>query len=147
MKYTVKKGDSLSTIARDVLGDINLWPTIAKINGIKDPYVLQVGRVLSLPDSKAAAEKQVDDQVRRYAMTSPLVRSVSPGLTITAPVPVQSGMPSWLKFGFWGLLAAGATYFLVPPAGGRKFGGGGKRRRVGVRRRAVRRTIRKLARA
>jgi len=148
MKYTVKKGDSLSTIARDILGDVNLWPSIASLNKISEPYVIQVGQVLNLPDT-AIASKQVDDQVRRYAMTDPLVRHISPGLTITATAPAasQSGMPSWLKFGLWGLVAAGVSYFLMPPAGGRRFGGVGKRRRVGVRRRAVRRTIRKLARA
>lgn len=48
-------GDSLSKIARDVLGDINLWPDIAKANNIPGPnYIIQPGQVLQLPDKTNA---------------------------------------------------------------------------------------------
>ncbi len=49
MTYTVKSGDSLSAIAKDELGNIDLWPSIAKLNGINPPYVIQPGQILELP--------------------------------------------------------------------------------------------------
>jgi LysM repeat protein len=48
--YTVKPGDSLSIIARDVLGDMGLWPVIASQNKIQAPYIIRPGQTLTLPD-------------------------------------------------------------------------------------------------
>lgn len=50
MTYTVKPGDSLSIIARDVLGHIDLWPEIALINDISDSERIYPGQVLQLPN-------------------------------------------------------------------------------------------------
>ena len=49
--YTVKFGESLSKIARDVLGDMSRWPEIAQLNNIASPYVIQTGQILQLPDA------------------------------------------------------------------------------------------------
>ena len=46
--YTVKKGDTLWTIAQKQLGNGNKWQDIAKINNISNPNKLQVGQVLKL---------------------------------------------------------------------------------------------------
>lgn len=48
--YTVKMGDSLSKIARDVLNNINLWPQIAALNDIRAPWRIFPDQVLQLPD-------------------------------------------------------------------------------------------------
>lgn len=50
MLYTVKTGDSLSKIARDVVGNMSMWPTLARINNIVAPYVIQPGQTLLLPE-------------------------------------------------------------------------------------------------
>jgi len=50
--YRVKSGESLSIIARDLLGDINRWPEIAYLNGISHPYFIYPGQVLELPPEK-----------------------------------------------------------------------------------------------
>ncbi len=50
MEYEVQAGESLSTIARDVLGDQNKWQQIAAINALAPPYVIHTGQVLVLPD-------------------------------------------------------------------------------------------------
>jgi len=50
MEYTVKAGDSLSIIARDIMGDLTQWPAIAQANGLSDPYVIYPGQVLQVPD-------------------------------------------------------------------------------------------------
>ncbi len=47
--YVVQPGDSLSIIAGKVYGDINLWPTIASVNKIANPEVIEVGMVLFIP--------------------------------------------------------------------------------------------------
>lgn len=49
MPYTVKSGDTLSKIARDVLSDINIWPALADLNAIKSPWTIYPGQVLTLP--------------------------------------------------------------------------------------------------
>jgi len=48
--YTVKSGDSLSSIARDVLGNMSRWLDLMKLNPIiTDPNKIYVGQVLTLP--------------------------------------------------------------------------------------------------
>jgi len=49
--YTVKKDDTLSSIARNFLGDAKAWRKIyeANRNQIKNPDRLQVGMVLTIP--------------------------------------------------------------------------------------------------
>lgn len=46
--YTVKSGDSLSTIGAKVGV---AWATIASLNGIKSPYTIYAGQVLKLPST------------------------------------------------------------------------------------------------
>lgn len=46
--YTVKKHDSLIKIAKAQLGSAARWREIAKLNGIKKPYTLEVGAELKL---------------------------------------------------------------------------------------------------
>jgi nucleoid-associated protein YgaU len=49
--YTVQKGDSLSKIAKNTLGDANAWPKIFDANRdvLDDPDKIQPGQVLKLP--------------------------------------------------------------------------------------------------
>ena len=48
MNYIVKQGDSLSKIARDVLGDISLWVELAKLNNLSNPEKIYPGQVINL---------------------------------------------------------------------------------------------------
>ena len=50
--YRVKSGESLSAIARDMLGDLDRWPELAFINGISHPYFIYPGQILELPPEK-----------------------------------------------------------------------------------------------
>ena len=50
--YRAKSGDTLSKIARDMLGDLERWPEIAFLNGISHPYFIYAGQVLELPPEK-----------------------------------------------------------------------------------------------
>lgn len=68
--YTVKAGDSLSLIARNVLGDTTKWPEIARLNALAAPYTIRVGQVLKLPTSAttaAADTRPVDTLSTRQA--------------------------------------------------------------------------------
>ena len=58
--YTVKKGDTLSTIARHYTLD----PTrIAELNALSPPYILPVGRVLQLPNHHGDPDSMAVEQV------------------------------------------------------------------------------------
>lgn len=49
--YVVKEGDSLSKIAKEVLGDASRWQEIFEANKdqIKDPKLIRVGQELRIP--------------------------------------------------------------------------------------------------
>ncbi len=51
-KYVVKKGDSLSKIAREMYGDAKLWKKIFEANRdkIKNPDLILVGQELTIPE-------------------------------------------------------------------------------------------------
>jgi LysM repeat protein len=68
--YTVRAGDTLSRIARDVLGDVDRWPEIVAANGLDDAALIYPGQVLALPeDARASAQVPVVD-ARRGALFS-----------------------------------------------------------------------------
>jgi nucleoid-associated protein YgaU len=49
--YVVKSGDTLSKIAKDLLGDAERWPEILAANKdkIKDPDAIKPGQELKIP--------------------------------------------------------------------------------------------------
>jgi hypothetical protein len=47
--YTVRSGDTLSSIAAHQLGDASRWREIATLNNLRDPDSIKVGQVLRLP--------------------------------------------------------------------------------------------------
>jgi nucleoid-associated protein YgaU len=51
--YEVKKGDSLSRIAKHVYGDASKWKAIFEANGdqLKNPDKIYPGQVLTIPDA------------------------------------------------------------------------------------------------
>ena len=63
--YTVKKDDSLWTIAEDWFGDATRWDQIAKANPLIDPDRLKLGQVIRLP-AKDAVRRSI-----RPARTTP----------------------------------------------------------------------------
>jgi hypothetical protein len=120
MKYTVRAGDTLSKIARDVLGNMNRWPEIAKLNNITVPYVIEIGQVLQLPavPKIAAGGALVTTGVQTATGSGSFddPRVIEKGTTIIAtPLPGAGAVPVWVKWLFYGGLAAAASYFLFPP--------------------------------
>lgn len=54
--YTVKEGDTLWSIAEDQYGSGFEWTKIAEANNIQDPYQVETGQVISLPEIEAVTE-------------------------------------------------------------------------------------------
>ncbi|MBZ4398960.1 LysM peptidoglycan-binding domain-containing protein [Myxococcus sp. MISCRS1] len=54
--YTVKSGDTLGKLAKDIYGDVKLYPKIFEANKdqLKDPDKIKVGQVLKLPPKSIA---------------------------------------------------------------------------------------------
>lgn len=54
-QYTVQKGDNLSRIAKNLLGDANAWKQIFEANrdSLDDPDKIFPGQVLKIPPRKA----------------------------------------------------------------------------------------------
>ncbi len=79
MNYIVRSGDTLSKIARDVVGNMAMWPQIASVNNLVAPYTIYPGQVLQLPEIGVA---------RTVAAPAP-ARLPSPGEL--APFPKDGG--------------------------------------------------------
>lgn len=54
--YTVKSGDTLGKLAKDIYGDAKLYPKIFELNKdqLKNPDLIKVGQVLKLPPKSIA---------------------------------------------------------------------------------------------
>lgn len=82
--YVIKKGDTLSKIARDVLGNINYWQRIAFLNQIKPPYTIFPGETITLP------------------ATDGTTQTPRPIITSTVPIIPPAGvLPSPIRVGFF----------------------------------------------
>jgi len=55
--YTIKEGDTMSSIAQAWFGDGKKWDLIAKANPLVDPTKMQVGQKLNLPAKSTEREK------------------------------------------------------------------------------------------
>ena len=121
----VKPGDSLSIIARDVLGNINLWPRLAAQNAIVAPYIISPGRVLTLPTLAAntnpifkspAVVKPIVKPIAKPIVFSP-AQPTSQATSLPTSLPTsQPVMPGEKKTGWAWLLAllagAGVAVYL-----------------------------------
>lgn len=50
--YRIKRGDTLANITAALYGDPAQWRRIAEANGIDDPRTLEIGRVLTIPETQ-----------------------------------------------------------------------------------------------
>jgi hypothetical protein len=71
--YVVKRGQTLSLIADDVLGDPDLWPAIYRANRdqIKDPMILHVGQRLAIPEVAASERARIRREAAAFAAPAP----------------------------------------------------------------------------
>src|SRR5262249_17734801 len=103
---TVKRGDNLSKIAKEVYGDPDMWPLIALANGIDRPDMIKPGQELLLPPAedinprlvhKVAGEfyavKEQGRQEREQAIAAAAAQAAASSVTAptaAAPAPVAA---------------------------------------------------------
>ncbi len=63
--YIVKKGDTLSAIAKRELGDASRWPELAALNSIPNPDLIYPGQEIKLPGSSGGLVSTVADWFKR----------------------------------------------------------------------------------
>ena len=74
MKYIIKSGDTLGTIAKALLGDSSRYIDILKSNNIEDPNKIFVGQILNIP-KKENIEKPEDTSNSSNNFTNYIVKA------------------------------------------------------------------------
>lgn len=95
-EYTVKKGESVSSIARDQLGSMDYTDEIVKANQLNNPEKIEVGQKLILPDvASESNDSNADNATEAQQSPIPTVASKGDlngaGVTTTAPGAKISG--------------------------------------------------------
>lgn len=86
--YTVKRGDSLARIAREVYGDLHQYPVIQKANNLSDPGRIWVGQVLVIPPVETEAiQEPPAPTVLNPAPAPPLEPPSVPDVPTAPPLP------------------------------------------------------------
>jgi len=93
ISYTVRDGDTLSSIARDQMGDPAAWPAIWQANQpvMTDPDVLAVGQVVTIPPPGTPVPPAPAHQ-RQQAVVQPVAVARTPRVG-TAPSPAPAPAP------------------------------------------------------
>jgi len=98
--YTVKSGDTLAIIARDIYGDYRLYEQLCAFNKIADCNVIEVGQVINLPTEAeigtvAAAPAGATTPAATTAATPEATVAAAPSTTttVTATTPVTGTAP------------------------------------------------------
>lgn len=116
--YTVKSGDSLSKIARDVLGNMSLWPDIAALNNIVKPYTIFPGQVLRLPGVGVLPGQpatRVRVPIPPPITTMPVIAPPgAPPMVPMPPTPAMANLMDFVKRNKWLLLGGISVLFLLP---------------------------------
>jgi hypothetical protein len=84
ISYTVKQGDTLQALSRNLLADPQKWNELARLNGLKNPNVILPGQILDVPRSMINFANQPK------LATSGLLQSANGNVTINGS-PAQAG--------------------------------------------------------
>ena len=138
-RYTVVAGDTLSALAVRFYGDAGFYPLIAKVNGIADPAVINVGHVLVIFVGRSDGfglrivdRNENDPRLWYYRFQTDAI-GWNPGINVLLPddyrtsgrtYPVlymlHGGAADFRQFDFLGIrdLTAGKPIIVVMPDGG-----------------------------
>ncbi len=95
--YIVKAGDTLSKIADKEVGDIDQWQDIAYINSIKEPYIIQPGQQILLPEEGAPLEITID----KYAGANDQAAPVQKATVVFNPATIALFVAGAALIYFW----------------------------------------------
>lgn len=84
ISYTIKPGDKLVIVARNLLADPKKWNELARLNGLKNPNVIQPGQVLDVPRS------MINFVSQPKLATNGVLQSANGSVTING-TPAQAG--------------------------------------------------------
>ena len=77
--YRVRRGDSLSVIAKRIYKDAKFWPEIARANHVSAPYTIFAGQELVIPnDCRMPTFPPMSREVRPLTSSSGKGTAVSP---------------------------------------------------------------------
>ncbi len=88
IEYTVKSGDRLSDIAKEITGQSSTWREIAAFNSIDNPRNLQTGTVLAIPTELIAGFENSTNAVNtqnEQLITTPEAQSSSLAVRLNEP--------------------------------------------------------------
>lgn len=91
--YVVKKGDSISKIARMFLGSKDRYKELAKYNKIPAPYVISVGQEIKIPGGRPAPKKQMT--MAEPAELTPSPSMAAPPEPVAPPLTPQKAAGTW----------------------------------------------------
>ena len=138
-KYTVVAGDTLAALAVRFYGDVAFYPLIAKVNGIADPAVINVGHVVVVFVGRSdgfglrIVDRNENDPRLWYYRFQTSAIGWNPGVNVLLPddyrtsgrtYPVlymfHGGNEDFRQFDFLGIrdLTAGKPIIVVMPDGG-----------------------------
>lgn len=138
-RYPVVAGDTLAGLASRFYGDASLYPLIASVNGIADPNVIDVGRVLVIFDGRSdgfglqIVDRNENDPRLWYYRFQTRAIGWNPGVNVLLPddyrtsgrtYPVlymlHGGAEDFRQFDFMGIRdwTAGKPIIVVMPDGG-----------------------------
>lgn len=119
--HIVQSGDTLSKLAQKYYGNPMSYPTIANANGIREPFIINVGQRLKIPN---VPQSNLDvDEVAVTAQRLPDPRTASvPARPAAPPAITTQGWPVWLQdWRVWvgGALIVGGLLYLMTNKRGR----------------------------
>jgi S-formylglutathione hydrolase FrmB len=138
-KYTVVAGDTLSALAVRFYGDASFYPLIAKVNGIADPAVINVGQLLVIFVGRSdgfglrIVDRNENDPRLKYYRFQTSAIGWNPGVNVLLPDDYQTsgrrypvlymfhgGAADFRQFDFMGIRGwtAGKPIIVVMPDGG-----------------------------
>lgn len=82
--YTVKSGDTLAIIARDIYGDFRLYEQLCAFNNIADCNIIEVGQVIKLPTAEEIGATGATATTTTAAATPAATAAATPAATTAA---------------------------------------------------------------
>jgi len=116
--YTVKSGDTLAIIARDIYGDFRLYEQLCAFNNIADCNIIEVGQVIKLPTNEEIGATGATGAATTAAATPAATVAATPAATTTAATTTATTTATTAITATASVTATGATTTTTRPTTG-----------------------------